>query len=127
MSVVESCADGYSQLAALQCSDPSFMQYRGFGYLHARLLLALQYEVTDLERQLDELDEWDRTDRAGDPTKLSCIDADNAEADPELIEDFPYRKTRPQIMRLLKGKLMEYGKCFAKRAHPKLTTESIDR
>lgn len=85
------------------------MQFRGFGYLHARLLLALQYEVADLERQLDAIDEWDQTNCAGDSIKLSCIDADNAEADPELIESFPFRKTRPQIMRLLRQKLLEYG------------------
>lgn len=109
MTAVESCSDGYPQLAALQSSDRSFMQFRGFGYLHARVLLALQYEVADLERQLDEIDEWDRTDPAGDKTKLSCIDADNAEADPEEIENFPFQKTRPQIVRLLRAKLMEYG------------------
>ena len=85
------------------------MQYRGFGYAHARVLLALQYEIVNLEKQLDKLDRWDASDGAGDDGKLYCIAADEVQALPNDIHGFPFSKTRPQILGELSRKLLEYG------------------
>ncbi|KAH5407240.1 hypothetical protein HBI88_144920 [Parastagonospora nodorum] len=59
--IVEQLSDyptGYPQQAAFQ-SDLSFSVYRGFGYLHARILLQLQDELRVLETDLRDMDELD--------------------------------------------------------------------
>jgi len=48
---------GYPNLAAFLDSDESFMIYRRFGYLQARLLLDKQDELRRLEERLGEMDE----------------------------------------------------------------------
>ena len=87
------------------------MQYRSFGYLHARLLLALQYDVERLEKQLDALDKYDK--ESGEREKLSCKQRDDRQNAPDKVPgDFQYlfEMTRPQVLQELKVKLMEYGK-----------------
>ena len=86
------------------------MQYRGFGYLHARLLLALQHDVEQLEVQLDKLDQWDKDSRERE--KLICKRRDDLQDAPEKVSgDFQYlfKATRPQVLASLKLKLMDYG------------------
>ncbi|KAH3960600.1 hypothetical protein HBH98_145160 [Parastagonospora nodorum] len=56
--VVSDYPTGYPQQAAFQ-SDLSFSVYRGFGYLHARILLQLQDELRVLETDLRDMDELD--------------------------------------------------------------------
>lgn len=54
---------GFPQHAAFISSDDSFVNFRRFDRLFARVALHLQSDLTDLEKELDELDEAD----AGDP------------------------------------------------------------
>ena len=58
-NTVERFPEGYPNLAAFQDSDESFMIYRRFGYLQARVLLAKQDELRVLEEELDALDAED--------------------------------------------------------------------
>jgi len=46
----------YPRLAAFQSSEASWSIYRGFSYLHARVILELQEELRALEQELDEID-----------------------------------------------------------------------
>lgn len=82
------------------------MLYRGFGYLHARVLLALQCDIEVLERKLDKLDEWEHF--SGDKDKLSCKQRDDSQSTPNDVS-VEFNKTRPQVIAELKLKLMEYG------------------
>ena len=113
---MDQCPEGYSELAAFQSSDRNFLLYRGFGYLHARVLSGLQHDVESLERQLDRLDQWDKdsgTSEDGLREKLSCKRRDDLQNSPDKVPgDFQhcFKKTRPQILAELKQKLMEYGK-----------------
>ncbi|KAG8533704.1 uncharacterized protein KY384_001445 [Bacidia gigantensis] len=45
---------GYARVAAFQDSDPSWLQYRKFGWLHNNVLLVLQEELQSLEDELEE-------------------------------------------------------------------------
>lgn len=97
-------------MAAFQSSHRNFLQYRGFSYLHARVLSALQHDVERLEKQLDTLDQWEK--EKGDPDKLECKWRDDMQDSPDKIPgEFRkcYKKTRPQVLAELKQKLMEYG------------------
>src|SRR5438034_7072053 len=49
----------HPNLAAFLHSDESFMMYRSFGYLQARVLLKKQYEIRKLAAKLDLMDRWD--------------------------------------------------------------------
>jgi hypothetical protein len=55
---------GYPQQAAFQ-SEHSFSIYRGFSYLHARVILQLQDEIRVLEQDLEDLDELDAANGRG--------------------------------------------------------------
>lgn len=48
---------GYPLQAAFQSSEPSVSIYRGFGYLHSRVILELQEQLRELEECLKDLDE----------------------------------------------------------------------
>lgn len=54
--VVEDYREGYPRLSAFVNSDLNLMLFRGFGQLHARVLLQKQDEITEIEQQLNELD-----------------------------------------------------------------------
>lgn len=47
---------GYPLQAAFQSSESSWSIYRGFSYLHARVILDLQDELRCLEEDLEEID-----------------------------------------------------------------------
>jgi hypothetical protein len=53
---VEAYPEGYPQQAAFQASEPSWSIYRGFSYLHSRVILDLQDELRCLEERLEEID-----------------------------------------------------------------------
>lgn len=59
---LERFPDGYPNLAAFTSSDESFMIYRSFSYLQARILLFKQDEMRTLEEQLDALDAEDKNE-----------------------------------------------------------------
>ncbi|KAF2789188.1 hypothetical protein K505DRAFT_365832 [Melanomma pulvis-pyrius CBS 109.77] len=65
---------GYPRLAAFKSSEPDFSLYRSFKYLHARVILELQYDIQNLERDLVELDLIDNDN--GDRKRLMSIAAD---------------------------------------------------
>ncbi|EON62312.1 hypothetical protein W97_01533 [Coniosporium apollinis CBS 100218] len=99
---LDSCPEGYPQLAAFQASDDSFSQYRGFGYLHSRILLALQAEITVLEGDLKAIDEYDwQEDGRQDYLKSRAKDL----AD---VEEGGYEGSRPELLNKLRNKLIEY-------------------
>ncbi|KAL9129784.1 MAG: hypothetical protein Q9217_001860 [Psora testacea] len=59
---------GYGKVAAFEDCDPTLNIYRKFGWLHDRTLLHLQDELSELERELKYLDEYDFKD--GDHIRL---------------------------------------------------------
>ena len=86
------------------------MQYRGFGALHSRLLLAQQCDIEKLERELNLLDDWDsKTEGMEIKLKFKACD-DRACTKESLGPDFPYRRSRPEVIAELKECLMEYGR-----------------
>lgn len=90
---------GYGKVAAYEDSDPSFLIYRKFGWLHNRVLLHLQDELVDLEGQLEDFDKWEAL--TGNPTKLLCRRLDDA---------VPEESERRTMLKLCHEKLDEYGK-----------------
>lgn len=109
-AIVEDCPQGYPRLAEFLSSDRSFMQYRGFGALHSRLLLAQQCDIETLERELNLLDDWDsKTEGMGIKLKFKACD-DRARTKESLGSDFPYRRSRPEVIAELKQSLMDYGR-----------------
>ena len=103
--------DGYAKVATFQSSDPSFLQYRGFKYLHCRVLCGLQNSIERLEGELDELDRFD-LDQGGEQKlfdqrkdeSLSAIDFAKGFYEPHV------KRTRPEILLELQGSLLKYGK-----------------
>jgi len=97
--IVENCPNGFPRLAAFQSSEANFSLYRSFSYLHSRLLLDLQDEITCLEKELDDVD-WD--DEGDDRLRSREIDVQKAEGEGG-------SRNRRQILAEIKAKLMEYG------------------
>ncbi|KJY01544.1 hypothetical protein TI39_contig287g00019 [Zymoseptoria brevis] len=111
--------EGYSKIATFQSSDPNFLQYRKFGYLHSRVLSALQFDIEKLEKQLDKLDDFDKSSPNGDARKLSSLARDNLDGGPERLRDnheFQNRfdMTRPEVVAELRMKLAEYDEMLLK-------------
>ncbi|KAI9814189.1 MAG: hypothetical protein M1827_003355 [Pycnora praestabilis] len=109
---LEECPDGYPKLAAFSASDQNFKIYRGFNYLHARLLLYQQDEITRLEKDLDEMDKDDFEDE--DEQYKICLrsrDKDDARAG----------QPRRELLMKIKEKLMEYGN-LSKPVRPSMTS-----
>ena len=105
---------GYPLVANFQSSDRNFLQYRGFLYLHSRLLSSLQYDIELLEKELQRLDHWDidckdeRRERC-----LGCRERDDRLSRLDRLPDEHKAKfkqrTRPQVVAELGEKLMQYG------------------
>jgi hypothetical protein len=98
---VEATPNGFPRLAAFQSSEANFSLYRSFSYLHSRVLLDLQDEITSLERELDELD-LDDFDASPDRLRSRELDIDLASREAT-------SRNRRVILREIKDKLMEYG------------------
>ncbi|KAH7065541.1 hypothetical protein B0J12DRAFT_39630 [Macrophomina phaseolina] len=80
--------DGYPQYAAFLNTDANFRIYRRFGTLRNRVMLHRQFELAELEKRLDRLDELDDTPERR--RRLSSIRFDKAQQDSErngLIEE----------------------------------------
>lgn len=104
--LVEDTPNGYPRLAAFQSSEANFGLYRSFSYLHSRILLDLQEEITTLESDLDELDLDDEQDA---PERLQ-----SREVDEERSANDTSSRTRRVILREIRLRLMEYGKSDTK-------------
>jgi len=98
---VEDTPNGFPRLAAFQSSETNFSLYRSFGYLHSRVLLDLQDEITTLEKELDDID-WD--DHEVDPRRLKSRDFDTSQPDDE-----EGHRSRRVILREIRTRLNEYG------------------
>jgi hypothetical protein len=99
---VEETPNGFPRLAAFQSSEANFALYRSFSYLHSRVLLDLQDEITSLEKELDEIDIDDEMD---EPNRLRSRELDEIRA----AEDDSNQRSRRVILREIRTKLMEYG------------------
>lgn len=89
---------GYGRLSAFEICDPSFLICRKFAWLRGRLLLHLQDELQQLERELESQDKWEY--KSGDPIKLRSR-----------REDCKHPKARRQVLlNTIHRKLIEYGK-----------------
>ncbi|KAF2252397.1 hypothetical protein BU26DRAFT_256403 [Trematosphaeria pertusa] len=103
---LENTPNGFPRLAAFQSSEANFSLYRSFSYLHSRVLLDLQDEITTLEKELDEID-WDDFD--DEPDRLRSRDIDVAKASQD-----GNARNRRVILREIKDKLMEYDEVLIK-------------
>jgi hypothetical protein len=104
---VENTPNGFPRLAAFQASDANFGLYRSYNYLHSRVLLDYQDEITSLETELDELD-WEA--HSENPERLRTNDFDR---DDDTAQNPPAR-TRRVVLREIKNKLMEYDEVLIK-------------
>ncbi|OCL02525.1 hypothetical protein AOQ84DRAFT_401166 [Glonium stellatum] len=102
--ILENCPNGFPRLAAFQSSEANFSLYRSFSYLHSRLLLDLQDEITCLEKELDDVD-WD--DDGEDRLQSREIDVQKAKDEGNV-------RSRRHIMAEIKSKLMEYDEILIK-------------
>lgn len=103
---MDNTPNGFPRLAAFQSSESNFSLYRSFTYLHSRVLLDLQDEITTLEKELDEID-WDDFD--DDPDRLRSREIDVAKA-----SDEGDARNRRVILREIKARLMEYDEVLIK-------------
>lgn len=99
---VEDYPVGYPRLAAFKSSEPNFSLYRSFKYLHARVILELQYDIQNLERDLAELDLIDSDN--GDRRRLMSITADKRQAKRE-----GRSRKRGELIDQIQEKLIKYG------------------
>lgn len=113
---VDETPRGYAAMAAFQSSDRSFLQYRGFGYLHSRVLSDLQFGIERLEEELDALDQYDKDN--GRLRWLQCTEQDRAinagDSNASAYEDEFIERSRPVVLRELKAKLLEYDEMLLK-------------
>jgi hypothetical protein len=96
---------GYPQLATFQTTTSDFSVYRGFHYLHARVLLELQDEVAVLERELDYRDREDIEGNRARQRTLRSRAMDTREAKKQ-----QGARTRRDILKDIRTKLSDYGK-----------------
>ncbi|KAI9658412.1 MAG: hypothetical protein M1821_002545 [Bathelium mastoideum] len=103
---------GYPRLATLQTSTPNFSLYRGFSYLHGRVLLDLQDEVTVLERELDRFDDEDKEGSSIQKRTLRSRKFDIRESDRQW--QVTGIRTRRHVLREIRAKLAEYDDVLIK-------------
>jgi hypothetical protein len=106
---LENCPNGYPRLGSFLSSEANFSLYRGFSYLHSRVLLELQAEIASLEQELDELDDIDNDPQCGDKKRLKSRQYDSNRPRP----DDSYR-SRQAIFAELRVKLVEYDELLIK-------------
>ena len=99
---------GYPQLACFLSSDGSFSLYRGFSYLHSRVLLQLQDELAALEKELDDVDNADRVEGRTKNLKARRYDEKNPRD-----EGSGYR-SRKEILDDIHKKILEYDEVLMK-------------
>ncbi|KAF2630170.1 hypothetical protein BU25DRAFT_336150 [Macroventuria anomochaeta] len=92
---LENAPNGFPRLAAFQASDANFGLYRSYSYLHSRILLDLQSEITELEEKLDQID-WDEVEADEDRPRFRAAEEEDG------------TQVRRTILREIKAKLMEY-------------------
>ncbi|KAF1839783.1 hypothetical protein BDW02DRAFT_10134 [Decorospora gaudefroyi] len=103
---LEDTPNGFPRLAAFQSSEPNFSLYRSFSYLHSRILLDLQDEITTLEKELDDVD---LDDSSEDPDRLMSRDYDISQP----VGEGEVRSRRV-ILGEIRTKLLEYDEVLIK-------------
>ena len=98
--VVSECHRGYPRLAAFQASGESFLLYRRFGYLQARVLLDKQDQLRILEEEVKDLD--DEMKEFGRPTDLQTRNH---------ISDDGLSDRRADLMRRIEETYCSYCQC----------------
>ncbi|KAI4213230.1 MAG: hypothetical protein LQ351_004176 [Letrouitia transgressa] len=99
---------GYPQFAAFMNCDDNFLMCRRFGFLHDRVLLYRQDELTQLERDLVEMDSLDAEE---DPLSLQSRKRDDARE---------FELTRKGLIDKIDSKLKQYDE-LAQRIRATLT------
>ena len=94
---VNAYPQGYGKLAAIEACDPTFSIYRKFAWLRNRLLLHYQDELVQLEKQLEQLDQFHFREA---PERLISRRRDDV---------FPEAR-RKDILKAIDAKLAEYGR-----------------
>lgn len=105
---MEECPRGYPRLATFLSSETSFSLYRGFSYAHSRVLLDLQAQITQLERELDRLDLFDSQNGEDEELRLQSRATDILKPRTDGL------RPRKDILRDLQGKLGEYDELLIK-------------
>lgn len=104
MLVVEDRPDGYPKQAAFADSDESFMIYRRFGYIHARLLLHRQDELRELGEELEEMDKKDHKTDDG----RRCLASRETDESRSTREERGHQ-SRSALLDRIEEKAMKYG------------------
>lgn len=99
---MENTPNGFPRLAAFQSSETNFALYRSFSYLHSRVLLDLQDEITSLESELDDAD-WDDYDEDPDRLRSRGVNVNTT-------ENGGNARNRRVILNEIREKLINYGK-----------------
>lgn len=99
---MEKSPEGYSRLAAFLSSDRGFSIYRGFDYLHARVILNLQDQIVSLERELDMKDSLDQKNNLTSLLKSRARDARSSSDNGE-------ERSRQQILEDIRKSIVNYG------------------
>jgi hypothetical protein len=95
--VVDEYPKGFPKLAALISCDDSLAMHRGFKYCHNRVLLLLEVQITELEKELYKLDKAD----SADPSKAWRLKSTKYEEN--------WDATQEKLIDKLISKLKVYG------------------
>ncbi|KAF4308475.1 hypothetical protein GTA08_BOTSDO04345 [Botryosphaeria dothidea] len=106
---LEECQEGYPRLAAFKACEPSFSLYRGFSYVHSRLILDLQAKIAALENELDDLDEEEFEDE-DKRIRLSSVKEDIEAA----RTASPDQRHRQHILEELRVNVLHYDELLIK-------------
>jgi len=112
--VLEECPNGYPRAAAFLSSEVNFTAFRGFKYLHVRLLLEKQQDITLLERELDDLDKTDYQDEEGANPKGKRRLRNRSFDKRTPRHDNDEARSRQEILDDLHIKLLEYDELLLK-------------
>lgn len=108
-AVVEEIPRGYPAIAAFKSSDRNFLQFRGFNYLHCRVLSDLQHGIELLEEELDDLDQHDHgSNQRRLQSRLDDLEQSTEDPTASMYPEEIVRN-RPEVLTELKMKLLEYG------------------
>ncbi|KAF2824377.1 hypothetical protein CC86DRAFT_420901 [Ophiobolus disseminans] len=104
---VQKYPHGIPLQAAFQSSESSWSIYRGFSYLHSRVILELQDELRSLEKELTEADEMDLEN--GDGERLRSRQSDLLQARRENMDS-----KRANLIGTIRNKLVFYDELLVK-------------
>ncbi|KAF2847097.1 hypothetical protein T440DRAFT_540300 [Plenodomus tracheiphilus IPT5] len=99
---------GYPRQAAFQASEHSFSIYRGFDYLHSRVILEMQDELRCLEENLQELDESDNN-----PERSRCLSSRAFDLK-QSKRDGKHCSERATLLSTIRDKLVNYDEVLMK-------------